>query len=288
MSIKSTLLVSLGVLAITGGAFAYRWASPCESCMISKAIESMGGPRADSANILTARLDENKTPPATQPATPAVSPTKPNPAVPATPSAAPAATSSNTDAKSDAKEDKPVQPVTITPAKSIRPDAVFPDGLQQAMFGAGCFWGVEAKLRAIPGVIEAASGYSGGNIDEPTYKLVCQDVTGHAEVVHLIFDPKKVSYRELVQTFFKLHDPTQMNRQGPDVGTQYRSAIFFYSEEQQKQAQAVKNELTTAKTYRNPIATEISKADTFWRAEEYHQRYLEKRGLKSCGTPIGH
>ena len=152
--------------------------------------------------------------------------------------------------------------------------------MEKATFGAGCFWGVEAAFREIPGVTDAAVGYSGGTMERPTYQDVCSDETGHAEVVEVTFDPKVVSYRTLVEKFFALHDPTTPNRQGPDFGTQYRSAIFFHSPEQAKTAREV---LREAQQHINrPIVTEVTPAKTFWRAEEYHQRYLEKRGLASC------
>jgi peptide-methionine (S)-S-oxide reductase len=151
-----------------------------------------------------------------------------------------------------------------------------------ATFGAGCFWGVEAKFRSTPGVLETEVGYSGGNLEKPTYKDVCADQTGHAEVVQVTFDPEKLSYEKLLEVFFKLHDPTQVNRQGPDFGKQYRTAIFFHSPEQEQTARKVKQMLEASKTFSKPIATEISSAAPFWRAEEYHQRYLEKRGMASC------
>jgi peptide-methionine (S)-S-oxide reductase len=151
---------------------------------------------------------------------------------------------------------------------------------EKATFGAGCFWGVEARFGELPGVTETAVGYSGGHTHNPTYRDVCTDDTGHVEVVELGFDPAKVSYEELVRLFFRLHDPTQLNRQGPDVGTQYRSAIFFHSEEQKATAERVKQEMQ--QLIRGKIVTAIEPAQTFYRAEEYHQKYLEKRGLKQC------
>jgi len=150
--------------------------------------------------------------------------------------------------------------------------------MEKATFGAGCFWGVEHFFREVPGVSDAVSGYSGGTVPNPTYKQVCSDKTGHAEVVEVTFDPAKVSYARLVDLFFKMHDPTQLNRQGPDVGTQYRSVIFTHSPEQERIA---KEELAKAKAsgrYRRPIVTSIEPAGPFWRAEDYHQRYLEKNG----------
>jgi peptide-methionine (S)-S-oxide reductase len=155
--------------------------------------------------------------------------------------------------------------------------------IEKATFGAGCFWGVEAAFAAIPGVTATAVGYEGGATERPTYKDVCTDQTGHAEVVELDFDTAKVSYEKLLSAFFELHDPTTMNRQGPDWGTQYRSAIFYHSPEQQAQAQAKIEQLTAGGAYLpKRIVTKIEPAETFWRAEEYHQKYLEKRGQASC------
>jgi peptide-methionine (S)-S-oxide reductase len=151
-----------------------------------------------------------------------------------------------------------------------------------ATFGAGCFWGIEANFQRIPGVITAESGYSGGHVANPSYKDVCTDETGHAEVVQVTFDPVKVSYEKLLDAFWQMHDPTQVNRQGPDYGSQYRSAIFFHSPEQKAAAKKSKAALEANGKLRRPVATEITAAGTFWRAEEYHQKYLEKRGATSC------
>jgi peptide-methionine (S)-S-oxide reductase len=151
-----------------------------------------------------------------------------------------------------------------------------------ATFGAGCFWGIEAAFRRVPGVVDAVSGYSGGHMANPTYKDVCTDETGHAEVVQVTFDPAKLSYAQLLDTFWQIHDPTQMNRQGPDFGSQYRSAIFFHSPEQEAVAKKSEAALEASGKFRRPIATEITAAGTFYRAEEYHQKYLEKRGATSC------
>jgi peptide-methionine (S)-S-oxide reductase len=151
-----------------------------------------------------------------------------------------------------------------------------------ATFGAGCFWGVEAAFRRISGVLDAAVGYSGGHTQNPTYKDVCTDGTGHAEVVQVTYDPAKVTYEQLLDAFWQEHDPTQVNRQGPDFGTQYRSAIFFHSPEQEAAAKKSKAALDASGKFRRPIATEITPAGPFYRAEEYHQRYLEKRGAASC------
>jgi len=154
--------------------------------------------------------------------------------------------------------------------------------LEKATFGAGCFWGVEYNFRRVPGVVEAFSGYSGGKSANPTYRQVCNGDTFHAEVVEVTFDPQKVSYVKLVEFFFKMHDPTQLNRQGPDFGTQYRSVIFTHSEDQRKVAQDVIKKLTADKKYRQPIVTVIEDAKPFWKAEEYHQKYFEKNGGPTC------
>ncbi len=154
---------------------------------------------------------------------------------------------------------------------------------QKATFGAGCFWGVEAAFAAIPGVTATAVGYEGGALSKPTYKDVCTDQTGHAEVVEIDFDSEKVTFERLLDAFFSLHDPTTLNRQGPDWGTQYRSVIFFHSPEQEAQARAKIEQLTAEGRFKpKRIATQVVLAETFWRAEDYHQRYLEKRGLASC------
>jgi peptide-methionine (S)-S-oxide reductase len=155
--------------------------------------------------------------------------------------------------------------------------------IEKATFGAGCFWGVEAAFAAIPGVTATAVGYEGGKLERPSYKDVCTDSTGHAEVVELDFDPAQVSYEQLLEFFFTLHDPTTLNRQGPDWGTQYRSAIFFHSPEQEAQALAKIEHLSAEGGFKpKRIVTKVEPAQTFWRAEEYHQRYLEKRGQASC------
>jgi peptide-methionine (S)-S-oxide reductase len=154
--------------------------------------------------------------------------------------------------------------------------------MEKAMFGAGCFWGVEAAFRRFPGVCQTAVGYAGGHTRNPTYKEVCSDTTGHAEVVLVEFDPAKVSYADLLNVFWENHDPTQLNRQGPDFGKQYRSAIFFFTPEQEAAARTSKERLEKSGRFRKPIVTEITAAPEFWRAEEYHQQYLEKRGAASC------
>jgi len=156
--------------------------------------------------------------------------------------------------------------------------------MKQATFGAGCFWGVEAAFRCIPGVINTAVGYTGGHVEDPTYEDVCTDRTGHAEVVQVEFDPEKVSYERLLEVFWSAHDPTQLNRQGPDIGAQYRSVIFYHDEEQKVEAEESKARLQSLSRYRRPIVTQIVPAVPFYRGEEYHQQYLEKRGLESCSS----
>jgi peptide-methionine (S)-S-oxide reductase len=154
--------------------------------------------------------------------------------------------------------------------------------MAKATFAAGCFWGVEATFRQIPGVISTRVGYIGGKTENPTYKEVCTDGTGHAEAVEVDYDPPKVKYADLLKVFWENHDPTQLNRQGPDWGTQYRSAIFYHSPEQAAEAKASKESLDKAHVYSKPIVTQIVPAVTFFPAEDYHQQYLEKRGLASC------
>ena len=154
--------------------------------------------------------------------------------------------------------------------------------MAKATFGAGCFWGVEETFRRIPGVRDTAVGYSGGSLERPSYEDVCTDRTGHAEVVEVDYDPSKVSYEALLDVFWDSHNPTQLNRQGPDVGTQYRSVIFFHDAAQEAAARASKERLEKSGRFTRPIATEIASARPFWRAEEYHQRYFEKRGGGSC------
>jgi peptide-methionine (S)-S-oxide reductase len=152
--------------------------------------------------------------------------------------------------------------------------------MDKATFGAGCFWGVEVAFRQVPGVVDATAGYLGGTFPNPTYEDVCTGRTGHAEVVEVQYDPSKVSYDDLLNVFWSSHDPTTLNRQGPDRGTQYRSAIFYHDEAQRAAAIASKDRWIGR--FPNPIVTEITPVSTFYRAEEYHQRYLEKRGLASC------
>lgn len=155
--------------------------------------------------------------------------------------------------------------------------------MEKATFGAGCFWGVEEAFRTTPGVLETAVGYEGGRTQNPTYRDVCTDTTGHAEVVQIQFDPQKISYEQLLLLFFQLHDPTTLNRQGPDIGTQYRSVVFYHSEAQRELAAKIKSGLQASGRYSRPIVTEIVPAQTFYPAEEYHQKYLMKKGVSSCG-----
>jgi peptide-methionine (S)-S-oxide reductase len=154
---------------------------------------------------------------------------------------------------------------------------------EKAIFAAGCFWGVEAAFREADGVVEAVSGYTGGSKDHPTYREVCGDRTGHAEAVEVEFDPTKVSYNRLLDIFWQIHDPTQVNRQGPDVGRQYRSGIFYLTPEQE--AAAKESRERAQDKLSRPIATEITQASTFWPAEDYHQRYFEKHGFVGCHVP---
>jgi len=154
--------------------------------------------------------------------------------------------------------------------------------MEKATFGAGCFWGVEAAFLQVPGVVETAVGFMGGRTPNPSYKQVCYEDTGHAEVVHLTYDPAKVKYDQLLEVFWSSHDPTQLNRQGPDVGDQYRSVIFYHTPEQEAAARASKEWMEKSGRFRRSIVTQIVPAQEFYRAEEYHQKYLQKRGLGAC------
>ena len=154
--------------------------------------------------------------------------------------------------------------------------------MARATFGAGCFWGVEASFRQIEGVTDTRVGYAGGTTVGPTYEDVCSGRTGHAEVVEVTFDPERLSYEKLVDAFWKMHDPTTRDRQGPDVGSQYRSAIFYHDDEQMRSAEASKASQNDSRLYRGPIVTLVEPAGPFYEAEDYHQRYLEKRGMVSC------
>ncbi len=154
--------------------------------------------------------------------------------------------------------------------------------MSKATFAAGCFWGVEATFRQLPGVLSTRVGYTGGRLENPTYKDVCTDTTGHAEAVEVEYDPARISYDKLLDVFWENHDPTQLNRQGPDFGKQYRSAIFFHDDEQEREAKASKEALEKSHRFSKPIVTQIVPAEKFYEAEDYHQQYLEKRGLATC------
>lgn len=166
-------------------------------------------------------------------------------------------------------------------ARALPPDRARMS-IEKATFGAGCFWGVEEMFRNIPGVKSAVSGYAGGTTENPTYEDVCSHSTGHAEVVEVEFDPAEVSYEKLLDTFWTNHDPTTRNRQGPDIGSQYRSVVFYHSPEQKAAAEAKRAELEQSGRFRRPIVTEIEAAPAFYRAEEYHQQYLRKHGRTHC------
>lgn len=153
----------------------------------------------------------------------------------------------------------------------------------KATFGAGCFWGVEMRFRELDGVVDAVVGYMGGSVDHPTYEQVCSDRTGHAEVCQVTYDPERIAYKDLVREFFRLHNPTQINRQGPDVGSQYRSVIFCHDDDQRAAAERVREEVAASGRHARPIATSIEAAAAFWQAEDYHQQYLARRG-GSCAV----
>ena len=157
---------------------------------------------------------------------------------------------------------------------------------EKATFAAGCFWGVEAAYRQMPGVLGTRVGYIGGHVEDPDYKLVCSDTTGHAEAVEVTYDPERVSYDDLLETFWSNHNPTTRNRQGFDIGSQYRSAIFFHSPEQEEAARKAVSRLDAEGRWRNPIVTQIEPAPEFYEAEDYHQQYLEKRGRSSCTVEL--
>jgi peptide-methionine (S)-S-oxide reductase len=177
-------------------------------------------------------------------------------------------------AKYASKETKTVITSKIADSKSGK--------VETATFGAGCFWGVESTFRALPGVLSTSVGYCGGHLDNPTYKDVCYKDTGHAEVVRVEFDPEQISYAKLLDVFFDNHNPTTLNRQGPDFGSQYRSVVFFHSDAQRQAAEATKERLQQGNRWQRPIVTQIVEAPKYYAAEDYHQQYNEKRGLKSC------
>ena len=153
---------------------------------------------------------------------------------------------------------------------------------EEAIFGAGCFWGVQDYFDQVPGVLETEVGYIGGHVDHPTYEQVCSHTTGHAEATRVVYDSQKVTYKTLLKQFFHMHDPTQLNRQGPDVGDNYRSAVFYLNDGQKKAAQLMIKQLNDSKAYKNPVVTTVEKAGEFWPAEEYHQKYVKKTGLGAC------
>ncbi|MCC7432019.1 peptide-methionine (S)-S-oxide reductase MsrA [Candidatus Peregrinibacteria bacterium] len=156
------------------------------------------------------------------------------------------------------------------------------NNIEKATFAAGCFWGVEETYRSLSGVLETRVGYTGGQLENPTYEDVCSGVTGHAEALEITFDNSKIGFTDLLRIFWKSHNPTTKDRQGPDIGHQYRSAIFYHSDQQRQIAEQSKEELDKSGKYKNPVVTEIVPAQKFWSAEEYHQKYLMKRGLDSC------
>lgn len=206
------------------------------------------------------------------PSEPAAATPKPAPATTPAPSSNPAIAPTTTNMNT------PTASTTgSTPASTTAPIKT-----ESAIFALGCFWSPELTFSKMPGVIDADVGYTGGRTTNPTYKEVCSDDTGHAEAVRIFFDPAKVTYQQLVDAFFANHDPTQVNRQGPDYGEQYRSAIFYQNDEQKTIAEATKAKLEASKKFSKPIATQIVKAGTYYKAEEYHQDYLKKRGLDTC------
>ena len=154
--------------------------------------------------------------------------------------------------------------------------------MEKATFAAGCFWGIETAYRKLEGVLDVAVGYEGGSIENPSYQDVCTGQSGHAEVVEVNYDPEKISYDELLDVFWNIHDPTTLNRQGPDIGTQYRSGIYYHNEEQKRLAEESKAKLDASGSYRSSIVTEIVEASVYYPAEDYHQKYLEKRGMRGC------
>lgn len=174
---------------------------------------------------------------------------------------------------------KPSQPQVPTQAEAT---GERPVTTQKATFAAGCFWGVQAGFDMMPGVVSTSVGYTGGHTEKPTYEDVCGDQTGHAEAIEIVFEPARVSYDKLLEYFFRMHDPTTPNRQGPDEGTQYRSVVFFHSPEQERAAKAMVEKLTKSGKFPNPIVTQIVPAGKFWLAEDYHQKYFAKTGRGAC------
>ena len=196
----------------------------------------------------------------------------------------PAKASNNQPINKDSTMNTPISPAPASTPANIASEPAAEVKAQYATFGAGCFWGPELRFTKLDGVLDAEVGYTGGKTLNPTYEQVCNEETGHVEVVRVKFDPAKVSYRRLLEEFFTMHDPTQVNRQGPDYGTQYRTAVFANTPEQAREAEAFKVELGASGKFKRPIATSVEPAQTFYRAEDYHQDYLKKRGIESCGT----
>jgi len=228
--------------------------------------------------------DQPEKKPSAAPAPPSTSEAKPAPAA----QAKPAGTQTTTP---PAAKDQPMTKATATPpaiitakhtytkpGKALADANKLPANLQEATFGAGCFWGVEDTFRAVPGVIATSVGFSGGKTQAPSYKQVCYEGTGHAEVVDVVFDPATVSYEKLLEVFFANHNPTQVNRQGPDYGDQYRTVIFFHGDAQKAAAEKAKADLAKSGKWQQPIATQVVKFQAFWPAEDYHQTYHEKNG----------
>lgn len=275
----STLLTMAGVLVI-GGAGAMMLGSGGEGCALCRVGSSV------------ARVFSGETPPAGILLTSAQAgddaPKKDKaPEKPATQTAV--MTELTKKAMAEAAKAKDADATKNDP-KAGSTTMAMPEKTELAMFGGGCFWGVEASFRRVPGVVATEVGFAGGHVENPTYKQVCYTDTGHAEVVRVVFDPSKVTYEKLLDVFFKVHDPTQVNRQGPDIGTQYRTVIFTYSPEQKALAEKKKTDLDASKKFKRPIATQIvpvaDGAGKFTRAEDYHQQYLEKRGMESCHIPL--
>jgi len=226
-------------------------------------IVSMGGcPREEADNMGNSQKQQTATIDPNRPAVHTVeilSPNKPRPA-------------------QNPQPETPLLTIVEQPAESAK--------YEKATFAAGCFWGVEASFRAVEGVVSTQVGYTGGRRANPTYRQVCTDKTGHAEAVEVTYDPKKVSFEGLLDIFWKIHDPTTLNRQGPDVGTQYRSAVFYHTPQQKALAQESMQKLEKARVFKRPITTKIVPAPEFYKAEEYHQRYLEKQGKTSCSSTM--
>jgi peptide-methionine (S)-S-oxide reductase len=283
---KSSTLFALGGLAAVCGTVAigmHAGTNECRLCRLwDTADTSIATPRASIALAGMIVEDDAKSDSAKKPVKPATETAVPTEL--AKKSAEEAAKDKNTANGGDAK--------TAPATSAEKTPMAMPEKTELAMFGGGCFWGVEASFRRVPGVIATEVGFAGGHVANPNYKQVCYTDTGHAEVVRIVFDPAKVSYDKLLDVFFKIHNPTEVNRQGPDTGTQYRTVIFTYSPEQKAAAEKKKADLDASKKFKRPIATQIVAAAepgtprAFARAEDYHQQYLEKRGMESCHIPL--